>query len=348
MKDMKAILREAYAHPDRKAFYYSAGGEQTASARLNALPRWDWTPAITRYVEGSSTALFPIALGCPPKLINQEKEWFDPIIHSAAEAAKFVLPDVRRGRTGEILANIAKLRQTLPAGELIRNPDIQSPLGIAELIWDGSFYIAMLEEPEAVHRLLDQITEFVIAFIREAARIAGDRYNPCGFPGVWAEGLGTMVADDTMSLISPEMHREFSIPYVNRIAEQGGPLYYHSCTWRKPYYENIHLIKKAIAYNWNPGNSADPAELLGEFSGRAVLALHLAQNMHADPDTVKLNRNFADEADFLEYILDSMRDNTTIYCWFSNVIQKQAVIEKIYDLLDERGYTPQAQGVGAK
>ena len=33
-----------------------------------------------------------------------------------------------------------------------------------------------------------------------------------------------MVADDTMSLISPAMHAEFSLPYVNRIAEAVGPL----------------------------------------------------------------------------------------------------------------------------
>jgi hypothetical protein len=95
-------------------------------------------------------------------------------------------------------------------------------------------------------------------------------------------------------------------------------------------------------FNWNPGNSDDPAVLIREFSGTAVLALHLCQGMHRDNDTLALGRNFADEAEFFEYCLDAMTDETCLYWWFGNVIQRKTIIEKIYDLLHARGYTPQA------
>lgn len=346
MDKMKNLLCRMWENPSEKAFFYSANGKPTASPKINALPAWDWTPEISMNVSGSNTALFPLALGCRPRLTSEGKEWFEPLISDAADVAQFVVPDTASGRAGEVLENARKLAAELPPGARIRNPDIQSPLGIAELIWSGdTFYLALVEAPKAVHELLDKITGFLITFIKRFREIAGPKYNPCGFPQLWAEGPGTMVADDTMSLISPEMHLEFSVPYVNRIARECGPLFYHSCTWRRPYYDNIRRIENAVAYNWNLGNSDDPAELIEAFSGRAVLALHLAQNMHRDPDMVKLGRNFGDEADLLAYVLDNMRDNTALYCWFSNVVEKKNVIEKIYGMLAERGYTPAAQGI---
>jgi len=43
-------------------------------------------------------------------------------------------------------------------------------------------------------------------------------------------------------------------------------------------------------------------------------------------------------------MLDAMRDNTCMDCRFSNIVEKAEVMERIYDLLDERGFTPRAQG----
>ncbi len=228
----------------------------------------------------------------------------------------------------------------------MRNPDIQSPLGIAELMWDDSFYAALLEEPDAVHALLDKITAFQVDFVRAIQAAAGSRYNPCGFPLVWAAGPGTMVADDSMSLISPAMHAEFSVPYLNRMAREAGPLYYHSCTWRRPYFDNLRRLERVRAWNWNPGNSDDPAELIRAFSGTAVLALHLTADMHRTTDVLRLGRDFADEADFLRYCLDAMTDTTCLSWWFSDIVRKGPVMDRIYDLLHERGFTPAAAGLG--
>ena len=54
---------------------------------------------------------------------------------------------------------------------------------------------------------------------------------------------------------------------------------------------------------------------------------------------------FSDEVEFLRYILDSMQDNTTLYLWFYNMCQKPKVLEKMYQILDDYGYSPRAQGL---
>ncbi len=68
------------------------------------------------------------------------------------------IPEVHTGRTGEILEKMSLLLETLPEDIQIRLPDIQSPLGVAELMWDQSFYLALLTNPEEVHILLENIT----------------------------------------------------------------------------------------------------------------------------------------------------------------------------------------------
>jgi hypothetical protein len=341
MLHMRELLKHAYDHPDQRAVFYSANGAVTGSSRLNTMECWDWSVApAASAASGGSTCLVPLALGCPPKRLDAEREWIEPLIADPAQVKDLQVPDVWSGRTGVVLREIEQLCQELPPETQVREPDIQSPLGIAELMWDESFYVALVEEPDAVHELLDKITDFQIAFVTEIHRVAGARLNAAGFPPIWADERGTMVSDDTMSLISPSMHREFSLPYVNRLADACGPLFYHSCSWRRAYFGNIHSIHNVRAYNWNPGNSDDPAAVIREFSGRAVLTPFLTLGMHRDKDLIAGGLRFYDEVDLLRYLLDAVQPNTCLMLWFSDVVQDGALIDRIYDLLQERGLTP--------
>ena len=228
---MAAMLRDAYANPVGRNIFYSGSGRATASERLNALEHWDWWPGPVRGVEGGATTLFPMSLGCPPRITSEGREWIAPCITEPSQARALRMPDIYEGRTGVVLRNLQRVAAETPPDVQIGSVDVQSPLGIAELMWDESFYLALIEAPAAVHTLLDNITEFLIAFLREYQRLAGERLMPVAWPPIWASGRGTMIADDTMSLVSPAMHAEFSLPYLNRIADACGPIYYHSFTW---------------------------------------------------------------------------------------------------------------------
>ena len=342
---MTEVLLHSLTHPGERNFFYSGNSAETGSKRLNRMAHWDWTPVRTHGVAGSSTCMFPLALGARRVLTSEDKEWVEGVIGGPAQVRDFGIPDVWSGRTGEVLRNIQILVDTLPDGDLVRMPDVQSPLGVAELLWDRGFYLALVDCPDAVHDLLQQITTFIIRFVQEVQRVAGPRLNAAGFPCIWSDPVGVYVADDSMSLISPAMHLEFSVPYLNRMADACGPLVYHSCSWWEPYFDNIHQLRNVRLMNWNPGNSTDPAVIIKEFSGRAVLAPHLVLEMHTDRDVLKLGRGFQDEVDFFTYMLDSMQDNTAMHFWFSNIVQKGDAMDRIYDILHERGYTPAARGM---
>ena len=341
------VLSDAYAHPEKKNLFYSANSAAISNPRLNALTYWDWTPQRTETPcpsgKATNTCLLPLALGCPPCIPFHGKEWVQPLIFDPTQVDTLVVPDVWDGRTGEVLRELQEQVVALPDGVLIREPDIQSPMGVAELMWDDSFYTTLVDDPDPVHRLLEKVTGFTIAFVTEVRRVLGSRYNGAGFPLIWGAPRGTMIADDTMSLISPAMHLEFSVPYLNRFADACGPLYYHSCTWREPYFDNIRQIRNVLAYNWNPGNSDDPALIIREFSGQAMLVPHIQIDMHKDNDLLPFA--FRDESDLLRYMLDHMQSNTSMYFWFAAVVTKPGILDKMYDMLNAAGYTPEAFGL---
>lgn len=337
-------LRQIYARPASGGVYYSANSVPTGSVRLNALPNWDWTPQKTQWAGGGiTTCMFAQALGCEPDTVDG-RPWIKRLIHDPAQVNDMDVPDVYAGWPGNVLRHMIEQARTLPAGELVRCPDVQSPLGVAELVWDESFYTALYEAPEAIHALLDIITRYQIAYVREFNRQLGSRLNPCGFPGIWAEGSGTMISDDTLSLVSPEMHAEFSIPYINRIADACGPIYYHSCTWSEKYFANIHSLRHVCAYNWNSGDSIDFGVIAREFGGQAVIAPHLVIDMHREKGALAWGKSFADEFEFFRYLVESTPADAALYFWFSNIVEKGDIMERIYDYLHARGCTPQARG----
>ena len=349
---MAAILSDAYAHPGRRAFYYTCmTRDTTGSARLNGMPFWDWNPQppFPLPLEAEppeGTQAIPVAFGCPVSTTSEGRFFCKPIIREPAQVKDLAIPDVRAGRLGKHLEYLRKIRDLLPDGYTARTFDALSPLSVANLIWDESFYIALYDHPQAVHDLLDKITTFIIRYLNATYEaISETRVNPTACPPLWARCKGYYISDDTMSLVSPEMHLEFSVPYINRITESCGPVCYHSCTWRRKYFDNLHQLKNVLVFNWNPGNSDDPAIIIREFSGTAVLAPHLVHNMHKDNDVLRWNPHFADESDFFKYYLDNMQDNTTMFFWFSNIVENGPVMDKIYDLLDEHAYTVRAHGL---
>lgn len=342
---MSGRLRNAWANPVAGGLYYTANSVPTASSRLNAMARWDWTPTRThRPGGGITTCMFAQALGCKPDLIDG-KPWIKRLIHDPAQARDIPVADPYTGWPGNVLRSMIDLTHTLPPGERIRCPDVQSPLGVAELMWDDSFYTELHDHPDAIHALLETITEYEIGYIREFNRQTGPRLNPCGFPPIWAEGPGTMIADDTMSLISPEMHAEFSVPYLNRIADACGPIHYHSCTWSEKYFDNIHSVRNVRSYNWASADSIDFGIIAREFGRKALLAPHLVIDMHREKGIRSWGRSFADEFEFFRYLVESTPDSAAMYVWFSNIVQKADVMDRIYDYLHARGATPEAQGL---
>ncbi len=344
---MKKFIADLYNKPDKKFCLYTGYANQQIAEILN-VNQWDWTPSLPKLLEPfyGLTHTIPLAMGCEKIFTSEGKEWISPCIQDPGDIKKITIPHVNQGRTGEILDLIKKILREDPSTD-IRFPDIQSPLGVAELMCGEMIYTALLMNPDDVHELLEKITQFTILYIKELQNIMGTRYNPCCFPEIWSEAPGYYIADDTNSMVSPEMHYEFSVEYINRITDEAGPLHYHSCTWYPQYFENIKMVRNTKAKNWSMIVSCDPVDIINNFSGTTVLAPHIHLDMHNENGIKNIGKNLNSEYDVVKYLLDNMLDNTTLYLQFyEDLVQETDKIIEIYHLLDQYGYTPQKHGFG--
>jgi len=339
---MNNRILEAYQNPTSKFCYYTGVRNQELEQTLK-VKNWSWMPDIPVLIEPwyGDTHTIPLTMGCNKKFTSEGKEWVEPIINNATDVHQVNIPDVYSGRTGEILNRISSMLDDSTSNVILRFPDIQSPLGVAELMWDENFYIALITNPEEVHMLLEKITHFTIRYIKELQRLLGNRSNPCCFPHIWSSPEGYYIADDTNSMVSPEMHLEYSVQYINKITAAVGPVHYHSCTWLPQYFENIAKVAQTKALNWSIIVSCDPAEIIHAFSGTRLLAPHIHLNMHKEIKDAALAKKFNSEYDIVKYLLDSMQDNTTLYLHFyEDLVQDTFKMLKIYNLLYDHGYTP--------
>ena len=108
--------------------------------------------------------------------------------------------------------------------------DPQGPLDVASLIWNNQDFIeACVFNKREVHHLLSLVTEAFIKFYSmQYERLRTPAYPVHSFPLVHP-GDGISISDDEAILLSPELYEEFGLPYLNRISEAFGGIYYHCC-----------------------------------------------------------------------------------------------------------------------
>ena len=93
-----------------------------------------------------------------------------------------------------------------------------SPHMIAIDLVGVEFYLWQVEYPEACHRFLDRITNALIEAQRHFLRLDGAEWHgQCG------------LAEDTATVLSPEMFREFCVPYANRLFGESRTRGIHMC-----------------------------------------------------------------------------------------------------------------------
>ena len=173
---------------------------------LQPLRRFDLDAAILF----SDILTVPDAMGLGLYFVEGEGPKFERTVRSAADAAKLGVPDME-----------TELRYVMDAVRVIRRElDGKVPLiGFSGSPWTLACYMVegggskdfarikamALNEPAALHRLLSVNTDAVIAYLA-AQRAAG------------AQAL--QVFDTWGGVLSPAMYREFSLPYLQRIAQE--------------------------------------------------------------------------------------------------------------------------------
>jgi len=200
------------------------------------------------------------------------------LVSDEDEAAALQVPDLNAGRTSLCVEAVR-----LAAASITDKPVLAGMIGpysLAGRLMDVTEIMYLcFDEPETVHTVLDKATEYLIRY-GQAMKAAG------------AHGL--MMTEPLAGILSPDMAREFSMPYVRRIIDalqdEDFAVIYHNCGNSVPQMlEDIYALG-AAAYHF--GNAIDmeavlrvtPADVLvmgnidpaGEFASGTVESITTA------------------------------------------------------------------------
>jgi len=152
-------------------------------------------------------------------------------------------------------------------------PDIQSPLDTAALIWrKQDLFVAMIENPAAVKRLVGKCLRLLKLFLTEFKREFPE-CNLCHCPIAWAPPeLGCWLAEDEVGSISTRMFEEFSLPALVALSETFGGLFIHCCANADHQYGSFKKIPNLRGLN-RVFQAPGPRPAIEAFSGQTVLTM---------------------------------------------------------------------------
>lgn len=277
----------------------------------------------------------PSAFGCEVVWWEDDLPAVRPLIGSDPDQV-FDLPKpaITDGELGRILDFTRYFLEQTGARIPIRITDVQGPLDSAALIFGhNNFLLAMITHPKAVHHLLQRVTDLTIDYVQAYRNLiheyGGEFVPTINYPWM-PDGVGMQIAHDECVMISPEMHDEFAVPYLNQISEAFGGIFIHSCGKWQHQMESLSKVHNLRGLEFG-ASEAPYGPVLDYFGGKIVLVTR-----------VGLNRDvkFESMADYVRRILAKRTTNRGL---FINVDVTNGLIddqwpatdlEEIYHLID--------------
>ena len=238
------------------------------------------------------TGVVPSALGCRILFQRGEEPAVEgPVLRAPSDVARLSPPDPERdGLMPRVLRCIDHMRahSTLP----VSFTDAQGPLNIAlNLVGVETLCLWMYDCPTVVHELMDLCTTTFIDWVTLQKTRAGAPRDGGAFPHKIAlpQGVGGVwLSDDDSTILSPELYREFVVPYNSRIFRtfDGGTLHY--CGNADHQLENFLATDGLVGINvWCMGEFAQVFRAQEIFRGRIAV-------MVCDTTPVEMDAYFRD------------------------------------------------------
>jgi len=215
----------------------AASSYEAAMSRLDWLQD-DFIPYATCV---TGTEIFAEAFGSKVIKPDNTNPFALPFITKSSEVAKLKIPTLEDSSLYYLFDIADKLKEICGNDALLGLIDVQTPMDIAALIWDKNhFFIAMLDEPEAVKELAHKISQLYFAFFDEWFRRYGaefiahypDYYMPSGFT----------YSEDEVGAVSPETFEELFLPELIEISDRYGNVGMHCCAHAKHQWDNFKKI----------------------------------------------------------------------------------------------------------
>jgi hypothetical protein len=225
---------------------------------------------------GTGTQVFAAAFGCPVHLFEGSNAAALPLVTTADEADALPQPDPHAPPLDRVYEYGRLMRERLGPEAPIRVPDIQSPFDIAALVWrKEALFLAMMDRPDAVKRLVAKCHELLKSFLTEFRHEFADgparsaSFAHC--PNAWAPPeLGCWLSEDEAGAMSTAMFEEFCLPSLTDLSETFGGLFVHCCATADHQYGSFKKIPNLRGMN-RVFQAPGPRPAIEAFSGQAVL-----------------------------------------------------------------------------
>ena len=217
--------------------------DSAVSVYESAMSRVDWLDddfiPYASCVTG--TEIFAEAFGCKVMKPLNTNPYALPFIRESSEVARLKVPTLEDSSLYYLFDLADSLKAKCGDDAILGLIDVQTPMDIAALIWDKNyFFVAMLEEPEAVKELAHKISQLYFAFFDEWFRRYGkefvahypDYYMPSGFT----------YSEDEVGAVSAEIFEELFLPELIEISDRYGNVGMHSCAHAKHQWANFKKI----------------------------------------------------------------------------------------------------------
>lgn len=227
--------------------------------------------------------VFAEAFGCEIKWPDNGLPWAKPIISDPKQVNKIKKPKWQNSTImRKVLETIEYFQKETKGKYPLAITDSQSPLGTAVQIWNPTdFYSALITNPREVHLLLDIITDLFIEFTQKQIESIDNQVWPGHTFPAGEDNKGLAISDDLLAILSPELYKEYAIPYNTIISENFNGISIHSCGNFMHNIDNVLQIPKVLALNFhcNP-KEMDPFETMNKLSGKVAVFADLGEKIY--------------------------------------------------------------------
>lgn len=189
------------------------------------------------------TAQVAAAFGCPLHVPeNNLPAAAAPALSSSQEIDALIKPSLGAGWYAKLDRWTDIWLKNLPDGVEIQHPDIQGPFNTAHLVRGNDLLLDFYDCPEAVERLLDVITDFMIDLVPHVKRrISGDHRWFLDWNGALWRGVAR-ISNCSTDMISPELYSTFVLPRDARFLKAIGGGRIHYCGGHQKVVEEFFKI----------------------------------------------------------------------------------------------------------
>ncbi len=285
------------------------------------LEGFDNIPMI-RIVSGCATWTMAMAYGCE-MVVSDNRIGVKHIIEDAQDAYKIKkLENVHEHGVFPLINGRILEFQRRYGNVLIGASDNQSPNDIlTEVVSSETAMIAMYDEPETMHYLLDIFTESDIEINKYQQSIIN---NYSGHQQWSYLPFGIFVADDNAAFLSPNTYEEFAKPYNERLAKEFGGVSLHCCM---KYEQNLKLMGETEGFMaFDPQTDFNNSEIIIE----SIRGKKAVWNVNNAPWQKNHDREYSDEV-MLKNAIDLAKGNNgmIIDVWGDNKDEALKLADKI-------------------